>query len=212
MTDAATMPTYRDLMNAMAVDLPETDHDGLTIRRFTVEPNSIENALLAFREPGRQARPGTYTRLDKHGRLWMSDTTAEREDHMPALRQAVRVGARRILVNGLGLGMVVKAALTIPTVEHVDVVEVDPRVAALVGPHYEASGRVTVHVADAYEQAKRWPRGTRWDVGWSDIWPDLCADYLPDMARLNRSYGRRCGWHECWGQDLIRAHERRHGW
>lgn len=188
-----------NLWDAMTVDLPEAEKDGLSIERFTVG----ERSLTAWRLGHRAPRPGVYTKLCINGRLWMSDTTAEKQDHYPALLEMARRKARRVIVNGLGLGMIVKAALTLDHVEHIDVVEIDPRVAALVGRHYARDPRVHIHVADAYEQARRWPAGTRWDVGWSDIWADLCTDDLPRLARLRRSYGRRCDWHDCWGRDEL---------
>jgi len=193
---------------AMRVDVPEIDEDGVRVSRFEIGRYDIQNLRETIKN-GRGCHPGTYTKLTVDGRLWMSDTTAEQRDHMEAVHVMILHGARRVLINGLGLGMVVAAALAVPTVEHVDVVERDPRVARLIGAHYVRSGRVTVHVADAYEKAKRWPRGTRWDVGWSDIWPDISEDNLPGMATLNRSYGRRCVWHGCWAQDVIRAQVRR---
>lgn len=197
----------------MLVDVPEGELDGVRVERFEVTSNAIENFRLA--RDGRQCRPGTYTRLIRNGRLWMSDTTAEQRDHMPAYRQMRIQVADRVLINGLGLGMIVQAALSLEHVKHVDIVEIDPRVVALVGPHYTKDPRVTIHTADAYEQARRWPPGTIWSVGWSDIWGDISEDDLPKMAQLRRSYGRRCIWHDCWGRaDLVdrRSRESRRGW
>ncbi len=179
---------------AMTVDLPECEEDGLSIRKFTVERDSFAN----FRLGARATRPGTYTGLVLNGRLWMSDTDAEKRDHMPALRQMAINRVERVLINGLGLGMVLKAALTFDHVKHVDVVEIDERVLRLVGSHYAKDPRVHLHHADAYEQATKWPKGTTWDVAWSDIWPDASTDNLPSMTRLRRSYGRRTLWHDCW--------------
>jgi hypothetical protein len=207
--------TWNDVFKHLAVDVPEGTLDGVTVERFEIVSNSMDHFIHSLRAGSRAAHPGVYTQLLRDGYRWMSDTTAERRDHVQVLTQMYNTDARRVLVNGLGLGMIVNAALAMPSVEHIDVVEIDERVARLVGPHYEKSGRVTVHVADAYEQTKRWPRGTRWDVGWSDIWPDLCTDNLVDMARLNRAYARRCAWHGCWGQELLRRQlrtEQRRGW
>lgn len=190
---------------AMVVDLPECEQDGLKVERFTVEDHSIENLRLG----SRATRPGTYTGLKLNGRLWMSDTDAEKRDHMVAMRQISGLRARRILINGLGLGMVLKAALTLDHVEHVDVVEIDERVISLVGSHYAQDPRVHLHHADAYEQMSRWPVGTRWDVGWSDIWPTICTDNLVGMTKLRRSYGRRTHWHDCWGRDLLLVIQRK---
>jgi hypothetical protein len=204
--------SWKDVRDHLVVDVPEGTLDGITVERFEFKRDSTEWLVHALREGYRAAQPGIYTRLIRDGQLWMSDTTAEQRDHMDPLYEMWRYDAKRVLVNGLGLGMIVNAALALPSVEHIDVVEIDERVAKLVGQHYEKSGRVTVHVADAYEQMRRWPANTHWDVGWSDIWPHMCADDLRDMARLNRSYARRCTWHACWGQENIKAHKRQRGW
>lgn len=177
------------------VNLPEGEQDGVAIKRFTVEKNSIQNMLLG----ARATRPGEYTMIERHGRLWMSDTDAEVRDHMTVDWEIRRRGGR-VLVMGLGLGMIVNRALQYDHVEHVDVVEIDPVVASLVGQHY-AGPRCTIHVADAYEI--KWPPGTRWSVAWHDIWPDMCEDNLPEMGRLARSYGRRVDWQGFWGKDEI---------
>lgn len=103
--------------------------------------------------------------------------------------------------------------LSFDHVRYIDVVERDERVIKLVGPHYEKDSRVHIHHADAYEQAKKWPAGTRCDVGWSDIWGDYSTDDLSSMARLNCSYGRRCTWHKCWQQEYLqyrKNQEQRH--
>jgi hypothetical protein len=200
------------IYDRMTVAVPEGSLDGMRVERFTIPKSSMHNTMNAFR--GRGTTPGTYTRLTDRGRLWMSDVDAEKGDHYEAVQKIETLRAQRVLINGLGLGMVLQAALSFNHVRHVDVVEKDHRVIKLVGPYYERDHRVTIHRADAYEQAASgWERGTRWDVGWSDIWADLCTDNLPDMQRLNRSYGRRCRWHGCWVQDRLnhqRQQERRY--
>lgn len=194
-----------DWYSIMTVDLPECEQDGLSIERLVVEANDVRNFMYG----SRATRPGTYTALKLNGRLWMSDTDAEKRDHMPALRRMAGLRAERILINGLGLGMVLKGALSLDHVKHVDVVEIDERVIKLVGSHYAQDSRVHLHHADAYEQASRWPKGTRWDVAWSDIWPDICVDNLEGIAKLRRSYGRRTGWHDCWLRPELVTMQRR---
>lgn len=196
------------LYDAMTVNLPEGEMDGVRVEKFTIEKNNIHNTMNALKS-GRGTKPGTYTRLIANGRLWMSDVDAEKRDHLQPLWKMQELQAKRVLINGLGLGMVLKAALSFDHVEHVDVVEIDERIIKLVGPTYQADPRVAIHHADAYEQTKRWPSGTRWDVGWSDIWGDVSTDDLALMAKMNRSYGRRCTWHGCWAQDMLQLHRER---
>jgi hypothetical protein len=185
------------------VSVPVGSKGDIEVRKFEVPEHSMENLRLSMQ--GRAALPGEYTSLHRKGRLWMSDTTAEVRDHMGVDRQ-IRDRGGRILVMGLGLGMIVNRALQRDNVEHVDVVEIDPDVAALVGPHYEGP-RCTIHVADAYEI--KWPPNTRWTVAWHDIWANMCEDNLPEMARLARSYGRRVDWQGFWAKERILSERRR---
>lgn len=209
-----TLTTPRvSLTDLMAVTIPEGTHGSVAVERFEVPKESF----AAFQFGARAPLPGTYTRLMRNRSLWMSDTHAERRDHMSAAIEMQRRGGR-VLVGGLGLGMIVQVALSLPDVTHVDVVEVDADVIALIGPHYEAMAEangktLAIHHDDLY--AKKWAPGTRWNVAWFDIWRDLCTDNLTDMAKLARSYGRRTDWHGCWGKELLRYQrdrDRRSGW
>jgi hypothetical protein len=196
-----------DAYERMTVTVPEGEMDGVRVERFTIEERDVHNLRNSLR--GRGTAPGTYTRLTQNGSIWMSDVDAEKGDHLSAVWKIQDPNVRRVLINGLGLGMILNAALSFDHVEHVDVVEIDERIVKLVGSHYANDPRVTIHHADAYEQTKRWPSGTRWDVGWSDIWGDISTDDLTTMATMNRSYGRRCTWHECWGYWLLKEQQRR---
>lgn len=196
----------RDVMDMMAVDVPEGSHGDVTVERFEAKANSLEGIRQAI--DGRPVTDGTFTRLLLDGHLWMSDTTQERRDHIEPALQIVggwpgRLPAERVLIGGLGLGMILRVALLTPGVRHVDVVEIDPDVITLVGPHYEQMAaehgvELVIHEADLFKI--KWPPGTRWDVAWFDIWPDLGAGNLEGMQRLRRSYGRRAGWCDCWGR------------
>lgn len=193
------------------VTIPEGELDGVKVQRFTVTEADYKRTIWGY--PGRSCPPGTYTKLVIDGELWMSDTPAEYYDHSEAVRRIQKPETKRVLINGLGIGMVVKAAVDSPHVEHIDVVELDKRVIELIGPHYSADPRVTIHHADAY--TIQWPKGMRWDVVWHDIWVELNTDNLDQMATLHRRYGRRAAWQGSWGKEFLRyqrQRERRAGW
>jgi hypothetical protein len=160
--------------------------------------------------PGRGAtRPGEYTGLWRAGKIWMSDTDDERTDHTRAVIEMRRRGGR-VLVNGLGLGMVIAAALELPNVRHVDVIERDPDVVALVHPALEKRydpARLTVHILDAYEAVPTgyWNDSDRWTVAWHDIWPRIERTNLPDMDRLEDMYADRVDWQDSWSRRLCEA-------
>lgn len=184
------------------VDLPEGKSGDVEIRHFEIESSSV--AQLREQMVGRGCPSGRYTGLYRRNYLWMSDTQAEIRDCLGVFSELRRRGGR-VLMNGLGLGMTVKYALSLPNVEHVDVVEIDPDVAALVGPAYEGP-RCTVYLADAYEM--KWPRGTRWTIAWHDIWADICGDNAEGIARLKRMYGRRSDWQSAWAEYEVRRANR----
>lgn len=198
----------RNVFGDMAVAVPEGVHGSVAVERFEAV-GGLENFRLSL--DGRGCQPGWYTRLMRDGEIWMSDTTAERRDHFEPAHQIRRPGVRRVLIGGLGLGMILRVALLTDGVEHVDVVEIDPDVLALVGPHYlalaaERGVSLTFHEADLFKI--RWDPGTEWDVAWFDIWPDVDTTNLEGMARLRRSYGRRTGWCDCWCRlELVRRRE-----
>lgn len=193
------------------------------VERFEVPESSIEHVRLMLQ--GRDCSPGEYTRLVRvrdgtpyeveaehdagTGTIVMSDTDAELNDLAPLFWALRHYDARRVVINGLGLGCALLGTLGVETVEHVDVVEVDADVIELVGAQF-VDGRVTFHLGDAFEYA--WPRGTRWDVAWHDVWDDLSTYNLngPEAnpgtyARLNRRYGGRVRWQGAWGQGYLEA-------
>lgn len=184
---------------AYKVDLPECEGADWIVERFTIPDIDLVTIRLAM--DGRAIRPGTYTRLLRKpaSRFWntpiMSDTRAEILDLLPFVRMA----SGRVLINGLGLGVALKAVLAKPEVEHVDVVEISQDLIDLVGPHY-ACDRLTIWCADAREIT--WPKGTSWDVAWHDIWDDIDGDSVPEMIRLHRKYRKPItGWQGSWSRE-----------
>lgn len=201
-----TETKWRTYQDRMTVTVPEGEVDGLRVVKFEIQPNNLENLRQEIRY-GRGTVPGWYTKLvdantieNGHPRMWMSDTDAEKGDHAKAVATIQMLKASRVVINGLGLGMVLAAALTYDHVRQVDVIETDDRVIKLVGPHYTADPRVNIIHADAYDQIHAWSSGTRWDVGWSDIWPTMSSDNLPGMDRLHAFYRLRCQFHGMWGR------------
>ena len=188
----------------LRVDVPEGQQGTWRVSKFTVD--DVKNDIQAWRcaREGRPIKPGTYTRL-MHDGEWgpvMSDTPAEVSDHLLFLYQA----RGRILINGLGLGVVLKGLLIKPEVEHVDVVERESDVINLVWPTYAREPRLTLHQGDAYMM--QWGKTIRWDYIWHDIWSSICTDNLEGITKLKRKYARRCGWQGAWVEDLLRRYKR----
>jgi spermidine synthase len=134
--------------------------------------------------------------------IWMSDTKAEILEHVPLFNQLWQTETwpgKRILINGLGLGVAVHAALTYDGIGHIDVVEKDADVIELVGQYLTKDPRVTIHLGDAYHI--RWPKGTKWDIAWHDIWPDISDGNLEGMNLLANKYRNRVTWQASWQEE-----------
>jgi len=167
------------------------------------------SAWIASAE-GMPHHPGWYSALvhDERG-VVMSDLRAELAGCLPILRRATG----RVLVNGLGLGIVPAVALSRADVTSVDVVELDEHVIELVTGDptardiWAADPRLRVHHGDAHRFT--WPPGARWDVAWHDIWDTISPGNLASMVHLHRRYGHRVGWQGSWEHAECLAMRRR---
>ena len=186
---------------SMLVSVPEGRSGPWSIERFEIPEKSIETIRAAF--SGRPTRPGWYTAV-KHDRrgIVMSDTPAEQRDHAWFIRAA----KGHVLINGLGIGMCLNAALAKPDVERVTVVEIDQDVISLVAPVY-ADDRVTIVNESAFDYSP--PKGERYGAVWHDIWDAICADNLSEMHKLHRKYGRRADWQGSWCREECEQAKRR---
>ena len=110
-------------------------------------------------------------------------------------------------MHGLGLGVALKIALSFSHVKHVDVVEQSEDVLNLVGKHIRDE-RVTIHHADAYTH--RFPKDSKWNIAWHDIWDNLCTDNFEGMSKLHRRYARKVAWQESWSRQWLKAHQSRY--
>lgn len=166
----------------------------IKIDTFTVSEDDAKFHNIRARGRG-SIYPGTYKRLTINGDTVMSNTPMEVRTNMEANRRA----HGRVLINGLGLGMLVEKMLTKPEVEHITVIEKNPEVIALVSPVFENNERVTIIEADAFSYKP--PKGETYQLVWHDIWTFICADNLPEMHTLHRKYGRRAEYQMSWARE-----------
>jgi spermidine synthase len=172
------------------VQIPEMTRGIWKVEKFKVDRTDWSSALRGRPVPISEE----FTRLMRGDTLVMSDTPAEMRDHFEAVYQA----KGSCLINGLGLGMVLKAILAKPEVTDVTVVEVAADVIDMVAPNYQ-DARVTYVCADALVYKP--PKGKRYQMVWHDIWDFITADNLPEMQTLHRKYGRRADWQGSWCKD-----------
>lgn len=208
----AAKATAGEWWEQFKVSVPEGASGEWRIERFWIsQQQSAFTRLRAMMGSGGgrgYLPPGEYTMLKRGETVVMSDTPDEIADHL----EAVQLASGRVLINGLGLGMVAKAMLERPEVERVTVVELSADVIKLVGPSLKAytdAGRLTIVQADAYAYTP--PKGERFTVVWNDIWDTISSANLEGMARLHRKYGRRSMWIGSWARkacEVMRRVER----
>jgi len=172
------------------IDVPDGISGDWRVESFEVSSDDFIQRLSAMKT-GRYVPGGTYKRLMCGDTCVMSNTPDEIRD----FSDFVCTAKGDILVNGLGLGVLLKALLNKPDVLSVTVIEKSKDVIDLVSPSYK-DDRVTIINADAYEYQP--PKGKRYYAVWHDIWNHICADNLDGMKKLHRKYGRRADYQESW--------------
>lgn len=180
----------------MPLEIPEGKNGPWSIERFTI---SKEQAMLYnINSRGRGVKAGTYTRLSHKG-WWdpvMSDTPSERFDHYEVWKNA----RGKVLINGLGLGLITGAIALKSIVTSITVIEIDQDLIDLVGPYWLSKFPEKIKII--CEDALAFTPQERYDVVWHDIWNSICADNLKEMKILHRKYGKKCNWQGSWCRSL----------
>ena len=186
--------------------VPEGRVGDAAVEHFEVDQaaarwSSVRDRAFAVRE-------GRYARLTIKGHLWMSDTTMERRSNFGVVQAA----HGRVLIAGLGLGMLLKPILENPKVTEVVVIEKFADVIALIAPHFD-SPKLKVILGDIYEW--RPAKGEVFNTIYFDIWPDVTTDSLADINKLHRAFARYKDkddmrvWMDSWMSDHLRSKRRR---
>lgn len=183
------------------INVPDGISGYWAVETFEVKEMGAGQISSLFRT-GRFVPPGTYKRLTYYNSVVMSNTPNEIRDCM----RFIRAACGTILINGLGLGVVLKAILEKENIKEITVIEKSEDVIKLVAPTYKDSRLNIIH-ADAYEYKP--PRGKKYDFVWHDIWDDLCTDNLKKMSVLHRKYGKRTKWQDSWSKALCKIYKRR---
>lgn len=210
---------HPEVFASMVDKVPEGKSGGVVVKHVTLSSTSVmmEN-MRAARDGDMEALccPGRFAILGINGETMMSDTPMERATNL----EAVRAARGRVLIAGLGLGMVAHPIARKPEVSEVVIVEKNPDVIRLVAPTLPSNIRVVPgDIADFLaKEGKPAPAcRQRFDAVWLDLWKSVDTDDLPEIARLRKAARRIMApgaWLGVW-QDAKRKRESRllrRGW
>lgn len=150
--------------------------------------------------------PGKYVKLIVNNQIVMSDTPMEQRTNLDFVRRA----KGKVLIGGLGLGLIVLAIQKKPEVEKIVVLEKNQEVIDLVMKQLKGHLdmiKVCVDCKDVFEPDKIFVKGYKFDTIYFDIWSDICADNYPQMkelTKLYRKYRAKGGWLGCWRKEDCR--------
>ncbi|EGH2839229.1 hypothetical protein J6187_003805 [Salmonella enterica] len=191
-------------MKSSFAELPVKDgKSGIwTLDSFVITPSKAQTLKLRaeyLKDQDEYIPPGVYRRLSCDNEVVMSNTPME----IRTCEGFIDRATGRVLINGLGLGMVLHAVLQKPDVTHVTVIEKSQDVINLVAEAFAHDPRVEIIHADALEYCP--PADVTYKVCWHDIWPDFSISNLDEMEALERKYLHLCDWQDSWGKEQCEA-------
>lgn len=212
----------RDKFDPMAEVLPESQQGVASIDHFTMDPGDM---LASLAEHAEDFVPtGRYARLKVNGQLMMTDSPMEKRTNLEVVEKA----QGRVLIAGLGLGMILRSLLRKPEVSTILVLEKFQDVVDLVLPSLAGDslisgflshdgnhitthgGKLEVIVADVF-QWEPFSSLRKLNTIYFDIWPDSTVHYLPEMEFLYKRYRpllAKGGWMDSWTYKKLKLKKR----
>jgi spermidine synthase len=178
--------------------VPEGRFGNVSIDHFLISEKDASWANLRAvvkGQPGLIVSPGKYARLTVDGMTTMSDTRMERESN----REFVVSAHGRVLIAGLGLGMILWPLMKKSLVGKVTVVELNPNVIKLVEPWVPKDPRIKVIRGNIFTWKPK--KSRRYNTIYFDIWSNVCSSYDKDIDTLKEKYSAHLspkGWMSDW--------------
>lgn len=181
---------------SMSKILEEKETDNFKLEKFTIEKYSPYIGIPT----------GEYIRLlDKNksfDKCIMSDTPMEHNTNYKLLQRA----NGDVLIGGLGIGMVLMPLMEMEEVKSITIIEKHQEIIDMVGKQLPLNDKVKIINGDIFNN--EFPRGTKFDVIYFDIWNVISSDEYKEMQYLKKIY-RRClrskkensnAWMGCWAE------------
>lgn len=187
------------------IDIPEGNKGDWKVEKYIDDKKDRILQLSSLFNSGRYVPTGTYTRLMRNNTCVMTDTPDEIRDSISFIYRAFG----KVLIAGLGLGVVLNAICMKEEVKHVTVIEISQDVIDLVGKYWleKYPGKITIIKSDILEYIPA--KELKWDCAWYDIWDDLCTDNLEQMTKIHRKFAKRVKLQQSWGKELLKYRKKK---
>lgn len=188
--------------------IPEGKSGKWSIKRFSV--NERNASISAFFDGKRKVPSGSYTKLVYEGGCFndvvMSDTPAEYKDH----RWIIRNAKGKVLIAGLGLGLVLEQVAGKDEVISITIIESSADVIKLVWEHIpeQIKAKCTLIHGDIYD-LHNIDKSLHFDYAWFDIWPTICGDNTSDFGKLKTKYRNRVDIMGFWAEKECKQENKR---
>lgn len=174
---------------------------------FKTENDPLYNFRM-LRDAGRMfvVRDGKYVRLHVNGELMMSDTGMERISN----REFIEKANGRVLIAGLGIGLILKNILDKKSVGEIVIIEKYKDVIDLVAPKFK-SNKITIIHADIFDWKP--PKGEKFDTIYFDIWPEITSGNLKEIKFLHnrfKNFKAPGAWMNSWMKEYLQKEKRKY--
>jgi spermidine synthase len=149
---------------------------------------------------------GNYTRLVIDGQIMMTDTGMECYSN----REFVKEARGKVLVAGLGIGLILYNILDKAEVTEIVVIEKYSDLIDIVAPEIKNHPKIKIIHADIDEWNPE--KKEMFDTIYFDIWADISTDNLPHIAALEKRFKKHLnkgGWMNSWMKQYLKRRERR---
>ncbi|NQT22346.1 MAG: hypothetical protein HQ579_02790 [Candidatus Omnitrophica bacterium] len=175
-------------------------------REFTVV--SVRTAFMTGQKRAKTVSktPGVIHKLmEKEMGTWMSDLPCEIYQHAEFVPNLIG----RVLVGGLGLGLILKMMEMNPMVTSAVVVEKNKDVIELIQPHLSVRYPIEVVNQDLFQYLRDCKKnGQLFNSAYYDIWTSDSGgnwyEYIEPLRKLSKGIIPQKGVH-CWQEDVISA-------
>lgn len=211
-----TMNTF-DLLDRAAEEIiamtRDLKHGEVSLSVDSLTPDQVKLEKLRGMFGGSYAyqevmdlQPGKFARLVVGGELMMTTTNMERRTNAEFVRRA----HGKVLVAGLGLGMVLKALEKKPEVKRVVVLEKSRDVIDAVWLRLKLDSRFRVSCTDALKEIPNQKTMGKFDVIYFDIWPTICAENWAEAKIMRKNFRKLLNkenpehWMGTWREESIK--------